>query len=242
MRFAYSYSTGQWGDYAPAAIAWSLLGSAGLSSAFLGDGGWHTVGAGESYRYASGGDYSNWLVNGNMRFAYSYGTGQWGDYAPAAGTWSLLGSAGLSSAFLGDGSWHTVWTGVSYRYTASGDYSNWLVNGNMRFAYTYGTGQWADYAPAADEWSLLGASGLSSAYLGDGAWHTLGNDINGAEWRYSYDATVDSGQWYNTVSRLEPVPIRLQLRPMASSRTIPRHKWRHMVLAGSEWFVCGLPG
>ena len=178
MRFAYTYGTGLWGDYSSGAKTWSLLGSAGLSSAFLGDGGWHTVGTGLSYMYTSSGDYSNWLVNGNMRFAYNYGAGSWGDYSSGANTWSLLGSAGLSSAFLGDGAWHTVGTGLSYRYASSGDYSNWLVNGNMRFAYNYGAGSWGDYSSGASTWSMLGSAGLSSAFLGDGGWHTVGTGLS----------------------------------------------------------------
>ena len=91
-----------------------MLGSAGLPSAFLGDGGWHTVGTGLSYRYASSGDYSKWLVNGNMRFAYTYSTGQWGDYGSS--TWCLLGPTKISSAFLGDGNWHKLDSIWSYEF------------------------------------------------------------------------------------------------------------------------------
>ena len=160
-----------------------MLGSAGLSSAFLGDGGWHTVGTGLSYRYVPSGDYSNWLVNGNVRFAYTYSNGWWGDYSSGANSWSLVGSSGVSSAFLGDGGWHTVGSGLSYRYASSGDYSNWLVNGNMRFAYTYSTGQWGDYG--ANTWCLLGPTRLSSTFLGDGNWHTMDSI-----WSYEYVSGV----------------------------------------------------
>ena len=190
VRFAYTYSNGWWGDYSSGAHAWSMLGSAGLSSAFLGDGGWHTVGTGLSYRYASSGDYSNWLVNGNVRFAYTYSNGWWGDYSSGANAWSMLGSAGLSSAFLGDGGWHTVATGLSYRYVPSGDYSNWLVNGNVRFAYTYSNGWWGDYSSGANSWSLVGSSGVSSAFLGDGGWHTVGSGLS-----YRYASSGDYSNW-----------------------------------------------
>ena len=129
MRFAYNYGAGSWGDYSSGANAWSMLGSAGLSSAFLGDGGWHTVGTGLSYRYASSGDYSNWMVNGNVRFAYTYSIGQWGDYG--ASTWCLLGPTKLSSAFLGDGNWHTLDSIWSYEFVSGlgylkGSVSTWV--------------------------------------------------------------------------------------------------------------------
>jgi hypothetical protein len=191
LRFAYTYGSGLWADYYRGTTTWGVLGSGGVSSAFIGDGGWHTVATGLSYRYASAGDYSNWLINGNMRFAYTYGTGQWADYYWGTNTWSLLGSGGISSTFLGDGAWHTVGTGLSYKYMTSGDYSNWMVNGSLRFAYTYGAGQWADYYRATTTWSLLGSAGLASAFIGDGAWHGLGNG-----WDYSYAA--NTGTWAPT--------------------------------------------
>ena len=172
MRFAYTYGTGQWADYYWGTNTWSLLGPSGISSTFLGDGAWHTLGGtGFRYRYERSGDYDNWLVNGAMRFAYTYGNGLWADYSSGANTWSVVGSGGLSSSFLGDGGWHTVGTGLSYRYASSGDSSNWQVNGALRFAYTYGAGQWADYG--ANTWCNLGPTRVSSAFLGDGGWHTL---------------------------------------------------------------------
>ena len=172
MRFAYTYGTGQWADYYWGTNTWSLLGPSGISSTFLGDGAWHTLGGtGFRYRYERSGDYDNWLVNGAMRFAYTYGNGLWADYSSGANTWSVVGSGGLSSSFLGDGRWHNLGTGWWYRYASSGDYSNWVINNNMRFAYTYSSGQWADYG--ANTWALLGRTGLSSTFLGDGNWHTL---------------------------------------------------------------------
>jgi hypothetical protein len=172
LRFAYTYGTGLWADYSPAANAWSLISTGVLSSTFLGDGAWHTLGGtGFRYRYERSGDYSNWLVNNNMRFAYTYGTGRWADYSSGANTWSMLGSGVLSSTFLGDGGWHGVGNSWWYRYERSGDFSNWVTNNHMRFAYTYSSGQWADCG--ANTWCLLGPTRVSSAFLGDGNWHTL---------------------------------------------------------------------
>jgi hypothetical protein len=224
MRFAYTYSNGQWADYSSGANAWSLLGYASVSSAFLGDGAWHNVGTGLSYKYFSGGDYSNWLVNGNMRFAYTYNNGWWADYSSGANTWSLVGPAGLSSAFLGDGGWHTVGTGVSYKYFSSGDYSNWLVNGNMRFAYTYGNGLWADYSSGANTWSLVGSAGVASAFLGDGAWHNVGTGLS-----YKYFSSGDYSNWL--------VSGRLRF-----AYTYGTGLWADYSSATKTWSVLGAPG
>ena len=103
-----------------------------------------TVAQSWSYREASNIGYWSW--GGTDRFKYDYGATQWWDTTTFGG-WQKLGAVGQSTAnhagvsdpnFLGNGSWHTVGTGLSYWYNAGGGYSNWMVNGNMRFAYTYG--------------------------------------------------------------------------------------------------------
>ena len=165
------------GTIAPTPFHGRRWGPAGLNAAFVGDGHWYDLGNGFTYRYSAAYDQGTFKDGAAQRFMYNYASGQWSDSADTV-SWQALGMAGLNAAFIGDGAWHTVWTAVWYRYTASGDYSNWLVSGAMRFVYAYNVGQWSDYSPVAGRWSLLGSLGLSSAFLGDGSWHTVWTGVS----------------------------------------------------------------
>jgi hypothetical protein len=197
FRLAYGYTPGVWWDYSD---TWRALSSTGVGSAFIGNaaiGAYYYMNNNWYYGYDVNQDIGYWKAStGPFRFAYYYPEGIWYDAANTGG-WASLGSAGLSSAFLGDGSWHTVGTGLSYIYSPSSDCNSWMVNGYVRFAYVYGSGQWYDiwsHLRSSQEmainprdwdpsWMLLGQSGQSSAFVGDGAYHVLFSD--GTRYRYS---------------------------------------------------------
>src|SRR4030042_3916992 len=67
------------------------------------------------------------------------------------------------------------------------------VNGtaSWRFAYQYISGQWWQYGTRA-AWNLLGISGQSCGFVGDGANHAIGNS-----WYYTYTSADnwDTGYW-----------------------------------------------
>ena len=114
------------------------------------------MGTGLSYRYSSSGDYSNWLVNGNMRFAYTYGDGLWADYYAGSNAWYLMGPGGMSSAFIGDGNYHTFTGNGRYRYSRADDYGYWNYQSYdiYRIAYLSGT----FYYRKGSSWSNMGTS------------------------------------------------------------------------------------
>jgi hypothetical protein len=188
-RFYYDYALGQWYDHSSSNVTWwSTVGGASVSSAFIGDSGWHNLNNGWAYIYGMGVDQGSWVYNGRLRLVYSYALGQW--YDPTTPTWSALGIAGLSSAFLGDGTWHDLKNGWSWLYTASGDHSQWMNGTNLRFDYFYIPGQWYDYSPTTSTWSTLGAGNVASTFIGDGTWHGLNDG-----WSYMFTSATDTGEW-----------------------------------------------
>jgi hypothetical protein len=207
-KFQYQYSTGQWWDYWTK--GWSRLGSTKLSSVFLGDGATRSLGNGWDYRYfvttATG-----WYLKGTApRFQYQYARGQWWDYGYTR-AWSAMGKTGLSSSFMGDGYSHTLGNGWYYQYSVSSNYSYWILSGKSRFLYSYALGQWADKG-YNNAWFAVGSRGLSSAFIGDGAYHNVSSvwaylfSSNKAYWKlrsqsseaFRYDYAL--GQWWDKAS------------------------------------------
>jgi len=185
-RFGYDYNQGRWWSYRN---AWSPLGASGVSQSFIGNGAWHNLNNGWSYLYSAGMSQASWATNGRLRFLYDYTPGQWYD----ATSWNTIGAEGLSSAFLGDGSWHDLNNGGwSFQYQAAGDYNQWMYGTNLRFKYSYIPGQWYASDTGPGTWSTLGAGNASAAFIGDGGWHNLNDG-----WSYSYVAglTADYGEW-----------------------------------------------
>ena len=77
-------------------------------------------------------------------------------------------------------------------YNASIDYAYWKDGSASRLAYGYNGGVWEDYYSAS--WHNLSNSGISPAFIGDGAYHLVWSD--GA--KYQYIASTDLGYWSST--------------------------------------------
>jgi hypothetical protein len=194
-RFFYNYNSGQWSDHAASNSSyWSTVGGAGASSAFIGDGAWHNVNSNNwCYLYSATGDYGTWHRNGLHRFVYYYSSGQWSDHAASNSSyWSAVGGAGVSSAFIGDGSWHGLGTNWSYYYDKSSDSSQFKYQGNLQFAYDYGIGQWSHYDRMFSVWRPLSDTGRYSVFIGDGQMHEVGGTW---PWQYWFDPGDGCGYW-----------------------------------------------
>ena len=202
-RFGYDYKNGNWSD-CDLAGTWRRIGGTGVSGAFLGDGNFQDLKNGWSYQYTASTDTSNWKDGTILRFSYNYTPGQWWQNGYTGG-WQVLGSSGLSAAFLGDGVSHSIGNGWSYYYTPSTDTGYWLTNSANRFAYGYVTGQWQDNGNIGG-WATLGPAGLSASFLGDGNWHTMDSIwsyelvsgigyLKGSVSTWLPGTTGDSGSW-----------------------------------------------
>jgi len=77
--------------------------------------------------------------------------------------------------------------GWEYVYIGSVDSTYWFYNGTVRFGFDHGKGQWWHHGIS---WSILSGTGLSDAFIGDGATHSLNNG-----WWYSYAASIGGGYW-----------------------------------------------
>ena len=184
VRFAYGYNSGQWCDTGLGG-GWQTLGT-GLTSTFLGDGGYHDLKNGWSYMYNASIDYAYWRDGSDVRFAYGYTGGQWNDTGLGGG-WQTLAS-GLTPTFLGNGGYYDLKNGWSYMYNASIDYAYWKDGSDVRFAYGYTGGQWNDTG-LGGTWQTL-ASGLTPTFLGNGGYYDLKNG-----WSYMYNASIDYAYW-----------------------------------------------
>jgi hypothetical protein len=203
-RLAYFYPSGQWFDYGD---TWRALGSPGVDSAFIGNaaiGAYYYLDNGWYYGYNKDQDLAYWMNSttpGTFRFAYCYYFAQWfdsGHGAHGVAGWDKLGTAGISSAFIGDGSFHNVGTNDawSYLYRSSEDKSLWReYTGVTRLAYEYTVGQWWDYG--ATGWNTLGGSGQNSDFIGNRSMWSIGLPStfdpsfgSGDSWFYSW--TFDS--------------------------------------------------
>jgi len=185
-RFGYDYGGLQWWD---CRTQWLKLGGSGISELFVGDGVWHgDLVNGWSYRYVISINSGYWKTGGATRFGYDYGAGQWWDCRTQ---WLPLGGSSLSQAFIGDGAWHSgLVNGWSYTYVTSISGGYWNNGSATRFSYDYNAGQWWDYSTSGS-WLPLGASSLSQAFVGDGAWHS--GLVNG--WWYQYITSTSRGYW-----------------------------------------------
>jgi hypothetical protein len=197
MRFAYSFSAGQWNDVYTPTNSWAVVGTSGVGPSFIGNGAYWNVGNGWLFAYASSGDYDGWKLasSGQMRFSYAFGTGQWWDIG-SYGSWNTLGDTTMSAAFVGDGAWHTVSSDWAFSYDNVGDTGTWRrqADGSNRFQYVYGPGIWLSWsAYNLGVWNMVGptpTSPYSSAFIGDDHWHNLG-----ADWSFYYHAANDSAQF-----------------------------------------------
>ena len=203
-RFLYNYASSQWyhtGD----TLSWRALGVNGLDAAFVGNAHWNDLGNGFTYQYSRGYDKGIFRAGSTDRFLYKYVPGQWWHTGDTV-SWQALGNDDLYATFLGDGTWHTVGNGFSYKYDNAPDKGFFKYGNAQRFAYEYGPGQWYQLG-LYDSWTALGNADRSSSFLGDGAWHPLGIGFDfmyygpddralyrdGSITRFSY--TYGPGQW-----------------------------------------------
>ncbi|MBI5251111.1 MAG: hypothetical protein HY912_16605 [Desulfomonile tiedjei] len=211
-RLGYDYSSGRWYQFDPYGGSWRTLTGSARSGYFLGNGALNDLGNGWKYVYGYVNDSGNWARSdtGTARFGYTYNSGQWWGYRTG---WTKLGNRGNSSSFMGDGAWHTVSSTWAFSYNSPTDTGTWSSqsDGSDRFQYSFGVGQW--YSTSSYDsgtWNAVGAAGVSSVFVGDGAWHGLNNG-----WSYVYNSTGDyalyryganqrfqynyrDGQWFNT--------------------------------------------
>lgn len=175
------------------------------------------------YLYSTSGDEGYWKNDpyGNARFVYTYTPGRWydNDYLNGRNPITL---AGYSDAFIGDGARHRIGDWWDFRYVSNTSYWTLLGFANQpdtantksdRFSYNYLTGQWYQKVgqpkypqdplldprmnPDNEIWKVVGDTGRSSAFIGDGAYHTLYAD--GAKYRYGTSGQYnDWGFWYST--------------------------------------------
>ncbi|MBI5249318.1 MAG: hypothetical protein HY912_07470 [Desulfomonile tiedjei] len=209
-RFAYNYTSGRWSAYDPYGSTWRTLSSAGRSGSFVGSGTLNDIGNGWKYVYAYTSDGGNWARSdtGAARFAYNYTTGRWSEYDPAGWTWRNLTPVNRSAVFVGNGVSNDLGNGWSFLYTYSADQGQWSAGGADRFAYNYAQKRWYNQGTTGG-WTTLGWSNVSSAFVGDGASHAIGdnwvfkytsgtadwtNSSYEAQFRYNYS----SGQWYDS--------------------------------------------
>ncbi|MBI5252126.1 MAG: hypothetical protein HY912_21740 [Desulfomonile tiedjei] len=197
-RFGYNYGSGKWSEYDPYFSTWQTLSNAGRSSRFVGNGALNDLGNGWSYRFIYSGDFGYWARSGSgaIRFGYNYGSGRWSEYDPYLSIWQTLSNAGRSSKFVGNGALNDLGNGWSFVYNYTGDTGVWAKNGSVtsRFEYNYSNGQWRNQGDFGG-WALLGSIQVSSAFIGNGAWHDIKNG-----WAYQYASANDNGWWRNDVS------------------------------------------
>jgi hypothetical protein len=190
FRLAYGYTGGVWFDNSD---TWRALSSTGVGSAFIGNaaiGAYYYMNNNWYYGYNVDQNIGYWKAStGPFRFGYYYPGAIWYDQADTGG-WATLGSAGLSSAFMGDGSVHNLQYGWSYYYVLSQDTGYWYdgSGGDWRFRLTYNFGQWWDHDTTG--WRSL-AQGISAAFIGDGNPHVLPGN-----WSYTFGSGVAT--WTNT--------------------------------------------
>jgi hypothetical protein len=208
FRFGYNYNSGQWWDQN--LNQWNQIGAASVQSPFIGDGQTHDMKNNWSYKYSYVADTEYWSTGGALRLAYQYTVGQWFAFDYLGGE-QILSASGLSSTFVGDGTWHDLDNNWQY-LLGGGNFGVW-TNPSLnlqQFAYDYGSGQWYDQGLYGG-WATLGPSGLSGAFLGDGTWHNLGSTwsylCGGGTFgvwanpslslqQFSYD--YGTGQWFDS--------------------------------------------
>ena len=86
------------------------------------------------------------------------------------------------------------------------------VLGLSQFQYDYSSGQWHHQGLFpdinGDTWSLLGASGLSADFLGDGYKHNLGS-VNSDLWSYQLFGDVYCIWTNNSLNDLDQFKLQL---------------------------------
>jgi len=194
-KFAYAYKGGQWHHFTELNGSLSRLGGTGVSASFIGDGAWHGLNNSFQYLYSSYGDAGYWRDSSlTKKFAYAYNSGQWYHFTELDGSPSRLGGTGVSANFVGDGAWHGLNNSCQYLYSSYWDAGYWRDRSlTPKFAYAYNSGQWYHFTELNGSLSLLGGTGVSANFVGDGAWHSLGKSFWSFD--YLYSSYWDAGYW-----------------------------------------------
>lgn len=176
-RFYYNYLAGLWHGFANGPNIWSDIGATGVSAEYLGDSKWHTVGNDLQYLYYK--HSSVWKVNDKFRFYHNYLAGQWMDYSDATATWSNIGSSGLTSAFIGDGTPHNMGKGYQFTYDKGSDKARFLWDAGHDYRKSMSTGSWeqligesweSSWASLVKTPQLIERDGQSYFYNQEGMW------------------------------------------------------------------------
>ena len=159
-NLSYNYSTGIWYDqgYMGTPKDWKWLSNIMVSADFMGDGLFHQTGFSTwwyGFNYG-GGQKGEWWgpCGGSAGFFYDYQNGQWwtagGKGSTPATFWGygLLGTAGKSAQFMGDGSTYDLDGAHQFQFVNNSGESNcygiW-TGGLSLWRYDYAAGQW-DYS------------------------------------------------------------------------------------------------
>ncbi len=138
------------------------------------------------------GEYYLWSQPSTHTYFQQYKADySWKVSTDASSNFNYLGKLGDLSTLLFDGSFHKFTdNNYSYEFWASGTgvWQNASLNLNQ-FAYDYNSGQWWNQGNWGG-WQTLGSTGLSTAFMGDSASHSLGNN-----WSYLFDGTY--AYWKN---------------------------------------------
>ena len=213
IQFAYNYGSGQWLDQGVTGGLKTLTYTP-MSAEFIGDGNTYDIGAtplnGVSWQYQFNGAYGNWMRLGQYRFAYDYTYSKWLRWGGTSWRWGQLSASGVSADFMGDGATHNIGTFTApwyFTYNAgtglADDRSQFSrsATGDNRFAYRFADSRWFDYDVSASTWVVLGNSGASPAFIGDGSAHSLGtwHAPGSGSWWFTYNAGTgpsnDQGQF-----------------------------------------------
>ncbi len=209
QRFLYKYVPGRWYHTADI-LSWKVLGTGGQSASFMGDGGYHDLLDGWNYFYRAAEDKGVWFGGysaGDKHFAYRYDIGQWYDrYSLIVESLIPLGSAGVSSAFIGDGTLHNLNNGWSYAYIRSGNYGGfWKAPLAVRFTYDYTNHTWTHWDAVSYSVMPLDPDEWHSTSIWDGGRHWA----NGGMYLFQYDMSTDELRFYaeQIAMPTEPTPI-----------------------------------
>jgi len=194
IRFSLDYDYGRWWHYG---TSWSTLSGTGLTDAnFVGNGSCYYLNNGWWYSYAASIGSGYWNTGSAVRFGYDYAHRQWWNYS-SWGSWSALGSQGVSQVFVADGLNHYLNNGWYYSYAKPIDSGYWNGGSSVVFGYAYASGQWWDYT--FNGWGRLGAlTGMSCSFIGDGAYHTWtgGDSFIYRPAEHTYYWRSGSTDWY----------------------------------------------
>jgi VCBS repeat-containing protein len=173
--FAYGYQDNDWWwdqDGQLGTGDWQRIYDPNSGDNFIFDGDLHTLDDGADYYFSGGAGY--WAPDGSGQFAYEYQTGQW--WWSDGSDWYALGDAGADSSPIYDGAWHTLASGLDYKYETGSHYWVDVDTGGFRFeigseTWLYDLNDnptdpnWLEFRPLGD------MTDADAEFLYGGDWH-----------------------------------------------------------------------